>query len=125
MTATGVASTTRHNAVASRHQSNIDIVSKTIHKLHPTQRAIYRKIVSFMRAHDGLAPTRHEIASGLGIAEGAYIRYHLLRIEAAGLIVLEPRVRRGIRLAEPPAGPSAPAAPESSYDWFISQWGGA
>jgi SOS-response transcriptional repressor LexA len=92
-----------------------------IRELHPVTQAIYRKIVSYMAANDGVAPTRHEIASSLGIAEGGYIRYHLLKLEENGLIVLVPRARRGIVLPEK----AVSAAEPNVYEYFISQWGGA
>jgi|GEM_PF-6295828 len=123
MTAHSVASIARQHRVASRPRSNIHIVQNMIRTLHPTQRAIYRKIVSYMDTHGGLAPTRHEIAMGLGIAEGAYIRYHLLKLEKAGLIILAPRVRRGIRLPE--EAPRERETEPNPYDYFISHWQGA
>jgi repressor LexA len=94
-------------------------------ELPPVTQAVYRFIVAYIDTYEGVAPTRHEIASSLGIAEGGYIRFHLLKLEKAGLIVLVPGTRRGIRLpqAEPVAPTAAPTPEVNAYDYFVSQWG--
>jgi SOS-response transcriptional repressor LexA len=92
--------------------------------------AIYQRIVAYMEAHDGVSPTRHEIASGLGLGEGGHLHFHLRKLEAAGLIVLVPGRRfpgRNIRLPEreapAPAQPVTPAAEQSPLEYWLERWG--
>lgn len=119
--ATSRVSTSGRTGVTSRPRGAIGATSKTLQMMSPTAKAIYREIVSYIASHGGLAPTQHEIASSIRIGEGGHIRWHLQKLEKAGLIVLLPRARRGIRLPE-----ETPAAPEANaYEHFISQWGGA
>jgi SOS-response transcriptional repressor LexA len=117
----GAVSKPARTGVTSRPRTATKVACKTIRELHPVQQAIYRKVVSYLDAHDGAAPTRREIASSLGIAEGGYIRHHLLKLQEAGLIVLVPGARRGIRLPDA----VAPAPETNAYDYFISHWQGA
>jgi SOS-response transcriptional repressor LexA len=123
--ATMATSTSTKTRVPLRPRTATRIASKMIRELHPQQQAIYRKITTYMEAHDGQAPTRTEIASSLGIAAGGYLRHHLLKLEEHGLIVLIPGVRRGIRIPDPSAPKAAPAPDPDPYTFFISQWRGA
>lgn len=59
---------------------------------------VFRYITRYMASHDGLAPHQSEIASGVGIAEGGHVAWHLNQLSKRGLIVLLPHVKRGIRL---------------------------
>lgn len=54
--------------------------------LHPNTLALYRWIVRFKRMNAGDSPTRREIAAGVGLTSIAMVQYHLVRLEAAGLI---------------------------------------
>jgi DNA-binding MarR family transcriptional regulator len=62
-----------------------------------TTDTVYRFIVEYMNAHDGLAPSQREIADGCYIARSAVIR-HLDKLEASGRIIHEPNKARSIRL---------------------------
>jgi SOS-response transcriptional repressor LexA len=101
---------------------------KTLHAMSATTQAVFRKIVAYMDAHEGVAPTRREIASGVGIAEGGHVAWHLNQLAKHGLIVLLPGVRRGIQLPGQGAQ-SEPQAPQIAsqdiYEAFVSQWTGA
>jgi DNA-binding MarR family transcriptional regulator len=62
-----------------------------------TTDTVYRFIVEYMNAHDGLAPSQREIADGCYIARSAVVR-HLDKLEAWGRIIHEPNKARSIRL---------------------------
>jgi DNA-binding MarR family transcriptional regulator len=62
-----------------------------------TTEAVYHFIVTYMEAHDGLAPSQREIAEACYIARSAVIR-HIDRLEAWGRIIRDLNKARSIRL---------------------------
>jgi predicted transcriptional regulator len=60
-----------------------------------SREAIFQYIVKFKREHDGLSPSVPEIAAACLIGEPT-VRYHLLKLEAAGRIISEGR--RGLQV---------------------------
>jgi len=65
----------------------------------PTDRA--RDVLNFIRAHTrthGVTPKLREIASHLGIVSRGVVHRYLRSLEREGLITIEPRQSRGIRL---------------------------
>ena len=69
-------------------------------------------IRSYIRKH-GVAPTRTELAHGLGLAEASSVTDHLKRLEAGGWIQVLPHKPRSIRVLDmdlPVVGPLAEVA---------------
>jgi len=66
------------------------------------EREVYDFVRAYTRRH-GVAPKLREIAAHLGIASRGVVHRYLRALEEAGLIVIEPEVARGIRLADPSA----------------------
>jgi len=66
------------------------------------EREVYDFVLAYTRRH-GVAPKLREIAAHLGIASRGVVHRYLRSLEEAGLIVIEPDVARGVRLAERPA----------------------
>jgi len=62
------------------------------------ERDVYDFVRAYLRRH-GVAPKLREIADHLGIASRGVVHRYLRSLENAGLIVVEPDVSRGIRLA--------------------------
>ena len=68
---------------------------------HLTERQ--ERIVAYIRERifeDGEAPTVDEIGAHEGLTSRSSVHYQLRQIEEKGAIVVEPRRRRGIRLAQ-------------------------
>ncbi len=62
------------------------------------EREVYDFVRAYTRRH-GVAPKLKEIAAHLGIASRGVVHRYLRSLEEAGLIVIEPDVARGIRMA--------------------------
>ena len=62
------------------------------------EREVYDFVRAYTRRH-GVAPKLKEIAAHLGIASRGVVHRYLRSLEEAGLLVIEPDVARGIRLA--------------------------
>ena len=62
-----------------------------------TTERVYRFIVDYIAAHDGLSPSQREIAEGCYIVRSAVLR-HLDRLEAWGRSLREPGKARSIRI---------------------------
>jgi DNA-binding MarR family transcriptional regulator len=62
-----------------------------------TTERVYEFILSYMEAHNGLAPSQREIAEACFLVRSAVLR-HLDRLEAWGRIIREPGKARSIRL---------------------------
>jgi len=65
------------------------------------EREVYDFVRAYTRRH-GVAPKLKEIAAHLGIASRGVVHRYLRSLEEVGLIVIEPEVARGIRLAGKP-----------------------
>lgn len=59
---------------------------------------VLQAIIHYKTAHDGLGPTVRELALATGAASTASVDYHLVRLEAAGLIQRDPVIARAIRV---------------------------
>jgi repressor LexA len=62
------------------------------------EREVYDFVRAYTRRH-GVAPKLKEIAAHLGITSRGVVHRYLRSLEEAGLIVIEPDVARGIRMA--------------------------
>jgi DNA-binding MarR family transcriptional regulator len=62
-----------------------------------TTECVYRFILEYMEAHNGLAPSQREIAEACFLVRSAVLR-HLDRLEAWARIIREPGKARSIRL---------------------------
>ena len=63
---------------------------------------LYRYLVTYMRDHDGAAPTRRRIAADMGLSSTSTAARGLDDLEVAGRIEIKQMVAGGIRLARPP-----------------------
>lgn len=64
-----------------------------------------KKMVTFIERYwkkNGFAPTIQEIAEGVGLSSPNATRQHLMKLQAAGVIQMRPRVARSIRVLEVP-----------------------
>lgn len=54
--------------------------------LNPRAKALYVAICQYKRANDGIAPSLRELSETCQISSTSVIKYHLRRLERAGLI---------------------------------------
>lgn len=62
-----------------------------------------RKIVTFIRAYvkkNGFAPSIEEIADGVALASKTAVRHHLQKLQEDGVITMQSRKYRSLRLVE-------------------------
>jgi len=64
------------------------------------EREVYDYVRAYLRRH-GVAPKLREIAAHLGIASRGVVHRYLRRLEAQGLIAIDPARARGVRLPAP------------------------
>lgn len=62
-------------------------------QLHSTTAAVLEAIKAY-RAEKGFSPSIHDIGDATGISSTFVVRYHLLKLERAGLMKRTPRVAR-------------------------------
>lgn len=60
--------------------------------------AIYRYIVRYKAANDGLSPSVREMVRALGLSSTSVVIYHLDRLEKAGRIIRAGRYEAGIKI---------------------------
>lgn len=80
--------------------------------LTPRQGEVLEAIKAYTRQH-GMAPSRSELARGLGLADASSVSGHLSRLAEAGCIEVVPHASRGIRVRAqhlPLIGPIAEVA---------------
>jgi hypothetical protein len=63
------------------------------HGLPESARAIYAFIIAYKTAHDGIPPSLREIVEECGIASTSVASYNLNKLQAAGLIRINPETR--------------------------------
>lgn len=66
--------------------------------LSARDRALYVAIVEHKSANDGCSPSTRDLMQATDITSTSVLRYHLKRLEAAGLITLDHGVARSIRV---------------------------
>ena len=74
------------------------------------QRAVYQFIQDFVQSHD-YAPTGSEIAKAIGITSCGVVHRYLRALEEVGLIKLEPKRHRNIKLCSVEQGSSSNVIP--------------
>lgn len=70
-------------------------LEQLLQMLHPTQRRAYTAVREYWRLHK-FAPSMQDIGDALGISS-RLARYHVTRLERAGLVERTPHVARSVR----------------------------
>ena len=60
--------------------------------------AVYRYIVRYKVENDGVSPSLRDLGDYIGVKSTSLVSYYLSLLEEAGLIVVDTRQARGIKL---------------------------